>query len=463
MKRSILLTAAFIALAPTALVPVPPALADVVDRIQEVRPLPGALNDVLMVNDNNPELIREEGILLSTFPGSHPSGLKVTLNGRFDLFSHHVYAGNEESLDSTLWLAVLAAPIGNNPVTLKLLEGSTSLSQATRPNQTAAPFLPLPSIMRESGDIVAAGPGSRVAGDLLRRRRAPELSTEQWMLQPGQPKTLMVLPIPVAGLDPLLNGRNLQLRLHSSGPVAIATLAAFGGKEAPPSTQRWNAMLTSGELSSKEHSPTPRGAKGKIIYSRVSGVQVGSGWQARLTDEGKEHLEVPAKPLSWPISSLERGTLGTGQVQTAELEAAYPDTAWAAHGNYGVDYDLTLPLINNSDRTRCIELALESPLKKDRPSTGLSFRTSLTGPVMFRGPVEVSGLDASDGSPLGRQTVHLVLRQGQRGPALGQLKLAPGEQRDVRVRLIYPADATPPQVLTIRPVKQSRSSTDENP
>ena len=50
MKRSILLTAAFIALAPTALVPVPPALADVVDRIQEVRPLPGALNDVLMVN-----------------------------------------------------------------------------------------------------------------------------------------------------------------------------------------------------------------------------------------------------------------------------------------------------------------------------------------------------------------------------------------------------------------------------
>jgi hypothetical protein len=113
MKRSILLTAAIIGLAPTALVPVRPAFADVVDRIQEVRPLPGALNDVLMVNDNNPELIREEGILLSTFPGSHPSGLKVTLNGRFDLFSHHVYAGNEESLDSTLWLAVLAAPIDN--------------------------------------------------------------------------------------------------------------------------------------------------------------------------------------------------------------------------------------------------------------------------------------------------------------------------------------------------------------
>ena len=50
-----------------------------------------------------------------------------------------------------------------------------------------------------------------------------------------------------------------------------------------------------------------------------------------------------------------------------------------------------------------------------------------------------------------------MLRQGQQGPALGQLTLAPGEQRNVRVRLVYPADATPPQVLTLRPVKQSRT------
>ena len=81
----------------------------------------------------------------------------------------------------------------------------------------------------------------------------------------------------------------------------------------------------------------------------------------------------------------------------------------------------------------------------------------MSGPVMYRGPIEVRGLDDEDGDPLGRQTIHLVLRQGQQGPALGQLTLAPGEQRNVRVRLVYPADATPPQVLTIRPVKQSRS------
>ena len=45
-----------------------PAIAEIVVRQQTVRPLPGALDAVLMVNDNNPELIASDGILLSTFP-----------------------------------------------------------------------------------------------------------------------------------------------------------------------------------------------------------------------------------------------------------------------------------------------------------------------------------------------------------------------------------------------------------
>ena len=159
--------------------------------------------------------------------------------------------------------------------------------------------------------------------------------------------------------------------------------------------------------------------------------------------------------MSWPISSLERGTLGTGQVQTAELEAFYPGTAWAAHGNYGVEYDLTLPLRNQGSSQQRLVVALESPLKTDRPSDGLRFRSDGKGAVMFRGPVEITGFNDSEGRSLGRQTVHLVLRQGQEGPPLGELRLEPGEQKDVRIRLIYPADATPPQVITVRPVKQS--------
>jgi Protein of unknown function (DUF3370). len=181
-------------------------------RQQQVRPLPGQLDGVLMVNDNNPELITGEGILLSTFPEA--PGLNLALNGRFDLFSHHVYAGKPGELNSTLWLAVLAQPVGEQPVTLELLGGSTSLSQATRKGQTAAPFLPLPNLMAETSTPIAAGPGSRVAGDLLRRERAPELSS-RWEIAPGEASALVMLPIPVAGLDPLLNGRNLQMRLRS--------------------------------------------------------------------------------------------------------------------------------------------------------------------------------------------------------------------------------------------------------
>ena len=434
---------------------VSPVIAEPFQRDQRVLPLPGRLDAVPMINDNNPELIEQDGILFSTFRAGGASAVDATLNGRFDLFSHHVYAGTEDSLESTLWLALLMAPRGDEPVTVTLLEGSTSLSQATEKGQTAAPFLPLPTRMRETTEVVASGPGSRVAGDLLRRRSASELSTRRWTLQPGPPTRLLQLPLPVQGLDPLLNGRNLQLRLHSSGPVQLATLAAHGEGHHPPSDEDWNALLANGQLSPKEHKPTPRDSRGAIVYSRVSGVQIGSRWQARLTDPGRDSLSIGAKPVSWPISSLERGTLGTGQVQTAELEAFYPGTAWAAHGNYGVEYDLTLPLQNQGTNQQRLLVALESPLKTDRPSKGLRFRSDGKGAVMFRGPVEITGLNDSEGRSLGRQTVHLVLRQGQEGPPLGELWLRPGERQDVRIRLIYPADATPPQVITVRPVKQS--------
>ena len=432
-----------------------PALAEPFRRDQRVLPLPGQLDVVPMVNDNNPELIEQDGILFSTFEAGGEASINVSLNGRFDLFSHHVYTGTDDSLESTLWLALLMAPQGKEPVTVTLLEGSTSLSQATEKGQTASPFLPLPAMMRETTVIVAAGPGSRVAGDLLSRRRATELTARDWTLQPGTATRLLQLPIPVQGLDPLLNGRNLQLRFRSSGPVQLATLASHGEGHQAPSDQEWIALLNQGKLSRKEHKPTPRGKPGPIVYSRVSGVQVGSRWQARLIDPGQDSLSINDQPVSWPISSLERGTLGTGQVQTAELKAYYPGTAWAAHGNYGVEYDLALPLQNRGSDQQTLVVALESPLKTDRAIGGLRFRSDAKGPVMFRGPVEVNGLSDKKGRPLGRQTVHLVLRQGQQGPPLGELSLRPGERKDVRIRLIYPADATPPQVLTVRPVKQS--------
>ena len=429
-------------------------------REQQLRPLPGQLDGVLLLNDNNPELITGEGVLLSTFPANQ--GLDVAVDGRFDLFSHHVYAGKPEELASTLWLAVLAQPLGTEPVTLDVISGSTSLSQGTKSGQTAAPFLPLPSLMAESTTPIASGPGSRVAGDLLRGDQAPELP-RQIKIDPGHASALLVLPIPVAGLDPLLNGRNLQLRLKSSAPVYLATVAAYGQNDSPPSDQRWRALLSTGTRSPKEHQPTPRGSKGRMIYSRVSGVQIGSTWTGSLSDPGSNTLNINKAPISWPISSLERGDLGTNQVQTAELKRFDKGTAWAAHGNYGVEYDLTIPLRNPERSSRTVAIALESPDKRGSSNGKLQFKPGNSGPVMFRGPIEITGLDGANGRAMGRRRFHLVLRRGQEGPQLGTVSIAPGESRRVRVRLVYPADATPPQVLTVLPVKQSNSTTDVHP
>ena len=346
-----------------------PVFAEPLHREQRVLPLPGHLDAVPMVNDNNPELIEQDGILLSTFSGtSQDSSIDVTLNGRFDLFSHHVYAGNDDSLESTLWLALLMAPQGKTPVTLTLLGGSTALSQATAKGQTAAPFLPLPARMHETTAIVASGPGSRVAGDLLNRRTAAELPSRTWILEPGEPSLVLQLPIPVKGLDPLLNGRNLQLRLHSSGPVELATLAAHGQGHTPPNLQTWSDLLARGQLSRKDHRPTPRGSRGAITYSRVSGVQIGSRWQARLRDPAQDALSVGEQPVSWPISSLERGSLGTGQIQTAELQAFYPAQRGRPMETMGWNMDLTLPLLNTGADQQRLVISLDSP--RNRPSQG---------------------------------------------------------------------------------------------
>ena len=251
------------------------------------------------------------------------------------------------------------------------------------------------------------------------------------------------MPIPTSYLDPPVNGRTTQLRLHSSGPVSLAMVAAL--QDGPPRLSTLLGLLD-GPLSPKGHQPTPPGHAGGIVYSRVSGVQRGARWLARLTDPGSDALSVGSVPVGWPVSALVGGTMATGQVQTAPLVAFYPGTAWAAHGNYGVEYHLTLPLLNDTPEPVTLQLALESPQEREPPGGVVSLAAaSPNAPVRFRGPVAVQGLD---GSP-GERVFHLVQRRGQPGPLLGAITLAPGEDRTVVVRLVYPADATPPQVLSL--------------
>ena len=132
-----------------------------------VLPLPGQLNRELMVNDNNPEVVSDSGILLSTFAAqgkAHPEAhLDVPLSGSFELFSHHVFAGKGQAPNSTLWLAVVVGNRSSQPVTVSIPSAATHLSQPD------APFLPLPPRMVHDGTSVYSGPGGRAAGDLLAR------------------------------------------------------------------------------------------------------------------------------------------------------------------------------------------------------------------------------------------------------------------------------------------------------
>ncbi|HEY9877383.1 MAG TPA: DUF3370 family protein, partial [Leptolyngbyaceae cyanobacterium] len=73
--------------APTLLASDPQRYAEVVEQ-QEVRPLPGQLDEIPVFNSNSPEVIQREGILLSTFPTAGmrvpEAHLNYPLQGRFD-------------------------------------------------------------------------------------------------------------------------------------------------------------------------------------------------------------------------------------------------------------------------------------------------------------------------------------------------------------------------------------------
>ncbi|HBY81412.1 MAG TPA: hypothetical protein DEG47_31475, partial [Cyanobacteria bacterium UBA11148] len=91
-----------------------------------------------------------------------------------------------------------------------------------------------------------------------------------------------------------------------------------------------------------------------------------------------------------PISTLRGGRMGTNQSQAARMLVRYPDTAYESHGNYGVQYDLSLPLINPTDQPQTVTLTLETPIKEDQLSLqGLRFRQPPLDFPYFRGTVRL--------------------------------------------------------------------------
>jgi hypothetical protein len=345
------------------------------------------------------------------------------------------------------------------------------LQAASYLSQPDAPFVALPPQQEDSEGRVYSGPGSRVTNDILRGLRQAGWP-EQLVLKPGESQMLMNLPIPVKTLTPPLNGRSTFIRLRASERVYVASLALYarndgagaggtgGNGERPPTLEEWQTLLKTGDLSTpRDRVPTPLDTPaGKIIYGRVAGVAQGSRWQAQVSDPkgrtDKLTIPQPGQAFSYGISTLVGGTLGTGQVQSAPMLVRYPDTAYQAHGNYTLEYNLSLPLTNSDRQPRTVALTFQTPVKFDQHSGAtpeLRFFNSPPSQVFFRGSLRLRYRD-DQGTPVTRY-IHLVQQRGQQGEPLVTLNLNPGELRLVQVDLLYPPDATPPQVLTIRTLR----------
>jgi hypothetical protein len=136
------------------------------------------------------------------------------------------------------------------------------------------------------------------------------------------------------------------------------------------------------------------------------------------------------------------------------MVARYPDTAYRANGNYGIQYSFTLPLYNPTKQRQKVALLFQTPLKDDALAGGLLFAKPPESRVFFRGPIRIRYID--DRGTSQTRYVHLVQLQGQEGDPLMTLTMSPGDRRLVQLDFLYPPDSTPPQVLTIKTLEEAK-------
>jgi hypothetical protein len=475
------------------------AYAEVI-QYQDVRPLPGTLDDIPVFNSNSPEVVQQNGILLSTFPkddmASPDAHLDYALEGRFDIFAHHIARGFNPDDRRTLFLGIVVYNPGEDPVDVEIHQAVSYLSQQ-------APFIDLPETKLNDHGTVFAGPGSRTTTDVLRGFNQPHWP-EKITIPPGHVHLLMNAPIPlrqltvpidgsypqgeiipkppvrsvsltaaseqvdngdtdeirsVAQRRPLpSNGRSALMYLTSSGPVHVASLAKYAertrtGNEQVPTLRDWIEILKQGDLAGPRDIPPsdPDTYRfGRFYYGRVAGVAKGSNWRTTLTDNPETDvltIPAPGNAISYVLSSVDRNTLGTGQIQSAPMVVRYPDTAYRAHGNYGIRYSLRLPLYNGRGSDQTVAIKFQTPLQDEQLSDGLRFRRPPENRIFFRGTVRLRfknqiGLTQT-------HYVHVVQRRGQEGTSLLKLRIPPEARKDLEVDFIYPPDATPPHVLTV--------------
>jgi hypothetical protein len=421
-----------------------------------ILPLPGGLDTTPFFSCNSPEIVLESGVLLSTFPKEgmkHPDAhLDHAMSGRFDVFFHHVTNATKTGTKRTLCLGMVMANASKEKVHVKLLQ---AISYATKPD---APFRELPTVLDNEKGTIYAGPGDRVMLDMLKGRKQMDCQDE-FTLNPGEMRVIYSLPMPVKNLKNPLNGRTGMIRIQTDGPVHLASLSAFTKKfffwENRPDIKVWKEVLEAQPLvHPRDKVPTEPGARGALVYGRVAGIARGSSWHGTITNDAA-NTKMSLKPdemFSYAMNTLIGGTFGTNQVQAAPMTVRYFDTAYQSHGNYGLLYDLNIPLANETDAPLVAGISFQSPIKDWGKGDSLQFFPLPPESVVFRGTVSFDWTD--EAKKHHQQFTHLVEKRGQNVQPLIEFALKPHSTQDVHFKYLYPADCTPPHVLTVTTVKQ---------
>jgi hypothetical protein len=422
----------------------------------EVQPLPGKLNNIFVANSNSPEIIKSEGVLLSTFPKhgkTYPEAhLDMSLNGKFEIFTHHIAVEREKNDLTNVYQCLLIQNASDKEITLKI---NSSAKYSTGPD---AGFIKLPDYVDNPQGKIFAGPGDRVSQDILREKIYQNESERSVKIPANDFYILMNDKIPISRFAHS-NGKTSLFKLETDGSVYVADLAMYE-KQSPISNEKikpdlsdWLNILQNGKLADKrDFVPTPldRPYVDRFFYSRVSGVAVGSEWKSKIINENN-YFKIPEKNkgIAYALNTVYNNTYGTKQVQSGYMIKRYDDTAYQSHANYGVTYDIEIPLYNGNSESTSVAISFDSPLrtKDDKYERELTYYDEPPEKITFRGEFLVKyksyfGIEKE-------KYIHVVQRFGQMGLPLASIFMEPGEKRTVNIRYIYPADCTPPHVLTI--------------
>lgn len=419
----------------------------------EVRPLPGSLDKIPMFNSNSPEVVKTSGVLLSLLAKDGKKNkdvhLEYPLKGKFRVFTHHINNRIKQEEDRVLYLGLIAYNPDTKDATVRVLKAASYLSQPD------APFKKLPPLTENPDGLVYAGPGDRITNDYL--RGDSQIGWPSKITIPAKGYAIIyALPVPIRGLLSQANGRSTLLELSASREIYLCEVADFikpvpNQSMEPPSLERFVEIAETHELSlERDKTPSVPNAKGPLIYGRVAGLQMGCKWTGTATD-GEEYisrLTIPEvdKSLAFPLCSLDRGTFATGQIQSANLVVRYPDTAYAAHGNYAVEYRMQFPLYNPAATPVKVSFSLDTPVKTDQVKDNLTYFEPAAKNTFFRGTVLVQYL--SDKGEKTKKYVHLVETRGTKSEEIFSIVMKPKGRRTVKFSMFYPPDATPPQVIT---------------